>query len=169
MFLEKKLSIGDRIRRLRERNTLQLRELARLANCSPSYLSELEHNKNKPSRAFLGQLAPVLNTSVDYLLTGEHPRKSRYQEVQLVLYRHGSHADVESLRDLMNRVFIYEIQRRDLLIDKKAKLVERHGTALKDGSAPEDIQKEFEIVDRTIDEVNKTIIELRAAIYNDLP
>lgn len=61
--------IGERIKRLREKNGYSITELAHLANVSKSYLSYIERNlQNNPSLQFLSKLAVPLETNVEYLL-----------------------------------------------------------------------------------------------------
>lgn len=48
---------------------LTLRELARQAGISPSYLSEIERNRKPGSTAALAKLAVTLHTTIDTLLT----------------------------------------------------------------------------------------------------
>jgi len=48
---------------------LTLRELARRAEISPSYLSEIERHRKPGSTATLTRIAATLNTTIDTLLT----------------------------------------------------------------------------------------------------
>ena len=48
---------------------LTLRELARRAGISPSYLSEIERHRKPGSTATLTKIAATLNTTIDTLLT----------------------------------------------------------------------------------------------------
>ena len=48
---------------------LTLRELARRARISPSYLSEIERHRKPGSTATLANIAATLNTTIDTLLT----------------------------------------------------------------------------------------------------
>ena len=48
---------------------LTLRELARRAGISPSYLSEIERHRKPGSTATLTRIAATLNTTIDTLLT----------------------------------------------------------------------------------------------------
>ena len=53
---------------LRTHHGLTLRELARRAEISPSYLSEIEHARKPGSAATLAKIATTLNTTIDTLL-----------------------------------------------------------------------------------------------------
>ena len=53
---------------------LTLRELARRAGISPSYLSEIERNLKPGSAATLARIAAALNTTIDALLTDSDTR-----------------------------------------------------------------------------------------------
>lgn len=52
---------------------LTLRELARQAGISPSYLSEIERRRKPGSAATLAKLAAALHTTIDTLLTDRDP------------------------------------------------------------------------------------------------
>ncbi len=61
--------IGQRIKNLREIKGYSISELAKLANVSKSYLSQIERDlKTNPSLQFLIKIAQTLDTSIDYLL-----------------------------------------------------------------------------------------------------
>lgn len=60
--------IGGRIRRLRKKRGVSLRQLATLTGLSPSYVSSLERSLSKPSIASLQKLAAALGTNVPTLL-----------------------------------------------------------------------------------------------------
>ncbi|WML40255.1 helix-turn-helix domain-containing protein [Neobacillus sp. OS1-2] len=61
--------IGERIKRLREKKGFSITELARLADVSKSYLSQIERGlQSNPSMQFLKKIAIPLETSLDYLL-----------------------------------------------------------------------------------------------------
>ncbi len=53
---------------------LTLRDLARRAGISPSYLSEIERRRKPGSAATLAKLATALNTTIDTLLTDSDTR-----------------------------------------------------------------------------------------------
>ncbi len=61
--------LGDRLRRRRKALGLTAKELARVANVSPSYVSQLEHGKqDQPSLEVLGALATALGMPTADLL-----------------------------------------------------------------------------------------------------
>lgn len=61
--------MGDRIRELRKDMGLTLDQLASKAECSKSYVWELENrNPPRPSAEKLSAIATVLNTTVDFLI-----------------------------------------------------------------------------------------------------
>lgn len=60
--------IGGRIRRLRKKHGVSLRQLATLTGLSPSYVSSLERSLSNPSIASLQKLAAALGTNVPTLL-----------------------------------------------------------------------------------------------------
>lgn len=54
----------------RTHHALTLRELARRAGISPSYLSEIERRRKPGSAATLAKIATALDTTIDTLLPG---------------------------------------------------------------------------------------------------
>jgi len=59
---------GKKLREIREKKGLSLREAARKAGVSPTLLSLVETGKRKPTSALLVKLAPVLSVPQDELL-----------------------------------------------------------------------------------------------------
>ncbi|HBY20473.1 MAG: hypothetical protein A2Y24_05565 [Clostridiales bacterium GWE2_32_10] len=66
------MSLGDRIRTLRLSQNLTLQKLSEKIDISVSFLSDIEHNRSKPSLARLKEIAGGLNTCVSYLLDEEN-------------------------------------------------------------------------------------------------
>jgi transcriptional regulator with XRE-family HTH domain len=60
-------NLGSRLRDIRLKSGLTLRELARQANVSPSFISQIENGKSQPSVATLYSFSQLLNVSVDEL------------------------------------------------------------------------------------------------------
>src|SRR5207249_6665764 len=65
---ERMVELAQRLTRLRERQELSLSEVARRAQISKAYLSQLEHGESKqPSYEVLDRLATALAASVEDL------------------------------------------------------------------------------------------------------
>ena len=63
-----KKTLGERIRELREKQDLSLREFAtKLGGLSAAFLSDIELGRRHPSDKVLGDMAYVLKTTVDDL------------------------------------------------------------------------------------------------------
>ncbi|HEY8318608.1 MAG TPA: helix-turn-helix domain-containing protein [Amnibacterium sp.] len=60
-------NLGSRLKEIRTRAGMSLRELARQANVSPSLVSQIENGKSQPSVATLYAFSQLLNVSVDEL------------------------------------------------------------------------------------------------------
>lgn len=75
------MSIGTRIREMRQANRLTLQQVADVFGISRSSVSDWESGKTRPDTAKLRQLAETLQTTVDYLL-GENKAEinRRYNE-----------------------------------------------------------------------------------------
>ncbi len=63
--------IGDRLRHFRERLLLKQPEMAKLLGISVSLYTKLESNCTTTTIRTLARIAKILNTSVEYLNTGE--------------------------------------------------------------------------------------------------
>ena len=60
-------NLGTRLKGIRLKAGLTLRQLARKANVSPSFVSQIENGKSQPSVATLYTFAQLLNVSIDEL------------------------------------------------------------------------------------------------------
>jgi transcriptional regulator with XRE-family HTH domain/quercetin dioxygenase-like cupin family protein len=60
-------NLGSRLKDVRLKAGLTLRELARQADVSPSFVSQIENGKSQPSVATLYAFAQLLNVSIDEL------------------------------------------------------------------------------------------------------
>ena len=60
-------NLGPRLKELRGRNGKSLREMARLLQVSPSFVSQIENGKSQPSVATLYEMAQLLGVQVDVL------------------------------------------------------------------------------------------------------
>ena len=63
--------LGQRLKDVRVRAGMTLRELARQADVSPSLISQIENGKSQPSVATLYAFSRLLNVSVDELFEEE--------------------------------------------------------------------------------------------------
>jgi transcriptional regulator with XRE-family HTH domain len=59
--------LGPRLKEIRMKTGLSLREIARQLNVSPSFVSQIENGKSQPSVATLYALAKLLSVPVDVL------------------------------------------------------------------------------------------------------
>ena len=62
--------MGDRVRKCRNAQKMQQQELAEAVDITPTFLSEIEHDKKSVSLATFVSLMENLHTSADYLLSG---------------------------------------------------------------------------------------------------
>jgi transcriptional regulator with XRE-family HTH domain/quercetin dioxygenase-like cupin family protein len=60
-------NLGERLKSIRMKQGLSLRELARQANVSPSFISQIENGKSQPSVATLYSFSQLLDISIDDL------------------------------------------------------------------------------------------------------
>jgi DNA-binding XRE family transcriptional regulator/mannose-6-phosphate isomerase-like protein (cupin superfamily) len=65
------VTLGSRLKRVRERSGRSLREVARELGVSASFLSQMERGKSQPSVATLYSLSQLLNVSIDELFAEE--------------------------------------------------------------------------------------------------
>lgn len=62
------MTVGSRIKELRKQHKLTLRELARRADISHTFLSDIENNRSQPSLNRLRDIAEALQVKISYLL-----------------------------------------------------------------------------------------------------
>jgi transcriptional regulator with XRE-family HTH domain len=71
------LSVGERLRTLRQEHRYSMRKLAKLAGVSPSLISEVERGRVEPSISVLKRLASVLDTTLVYFFSEPSSEESR--------------------------------------------------------------------------------------------
>ncbi len=62
------MTLGQRVKQLRESIPMSQSDLAKAINVAPSYIGHIESDRRRPSRDIIKQLAGVLGTSVQDLL-----------------------------------------------------------------------------------------------------
>lgn len=67
------MSLGTKIKKLRQNNRLSVRELAKSMGLSASFIYQLEQDKVSPSFSTLKMIAQTLNTSITLLIEDELP------------------------------------------------------------------------------------------------
>lgn len=75
------VTLGSRLKRVRERTGRSLREVARELGVSASFLSQMERGKSQPSVATLYSLSQLLNVSIDELFAEEDTSEAPVAEV----------------------------------------------------------------------------------------
>lgn len=58
------MTLGTRIRELRDAQDLSLREFAKKLDLAPAFISDIEHGRRYPSEEVLARMARLLETSV---------------------------------------------------------------------------------------------------------
>ena len=92
-------TLGTRLRELREKNGISLRNLAARVHITPPYLSDIELDRRHPSDRVLGDLARALRTPVDDLR--QHDPKSLLAEIQRRIATDANYA--QALRRVLSR------------------------------------------------------------------
>lgn len=65
------MGLGNRVRNLRLSNDLSCQDLADITGLSKSMISLIENEKKNPSRDTIVKIAKGLNTTPEFILTGE--------------------------------------------------------------------------------------------------
>lgn len=92
-------TLGKRLRELREKHRVSLRQLAARVRITAPYLSDIELDRRHPSDRVLGELARALHTPVDDLR--QHDPKSLLSEIQRRIDGDANYG--LALRRLLNR------------------------------------------------------------------
>jgi XRE family transcriptional regulator, regulator of sulfur utilization len=92
-------SVGEALRRLRHRERVSVRRLARKCGFSPSFISQVELNKASPSLASLERIAAGIGvTLVDFFLAAGHSRPKLVRSSHRPMLQNGwSRSHIESL------------------------------------------------------------------------
>lgn len=98
--------LGERLREFRTQAGLSVRELARKANLSPSFISQIENDKSRPSVGTLYALSQLLNMPLDELFEGSGVRDASTDD-GVSPVQDGKHpAEVWQLSEYSNRVSV---------------------------------------------------------------
>src|SRR6476660_7638547 len=92
-------SLGDALRRLRERDRVSLRTLAKKCGFSPSFISQVELNQASPSLASLERIAAGIGVTLgDFFHAAEHSGPELVRLSQRPVLQSGwSRSQIESL------------------------------------------------------------------------
>lgn len=69
------MSLGERIKQLRQNNNLSVRQLAQQVGVTASFIYQLEQDKVSPSFSTLKSIAAALNTNISLLVEDELPEE----------------------------------------------------------------------------------------------
>ena len=105
--------LGERLRRLRTEKKLTLEKLAELAQCSKSYIWELENRPaSRPAAEKIIAIAKVLDVTAEYLLGDKDAsmpatkKESTPEDVAFFRrYMGMKHAEKEKLREMSDVMF----------------------------------------------------------------
>lgn len=99
-------TLGARVADLREKRGLKQQELAKNAEISVTFISEVENGHRKPGADALMRLADALETTLDYLVKGEMPRASKREPVvipsELAAYAEEEKMSLQEARQLLS-------------------------------------------------------------------
>ena len=96
-------NLKDTIKQLRKERKLTLEQLAKIAGCSKSYISQLENGTTSPSLSMIGRLSSALGIHVSDLFQ-DHQSKS--QSIQTVVR--------ESKKGILNTSYLKKADRRTI-------------------------------------------------------
>lgn len=91
------MQIGERVRSYRSERGYTLQELAERAELSPSYLSEIEKGRKKPSLKALEKISRALDVSSKALSQGEEEEKESGPGARIRLFRKEKGMTLEAL------------------------------------------------------------------------
>jgi transcriptional regulator with XRE-family HTH domain len=100
------MTVGKRIKEIRNKNKLTLRELSKIVDISISFLSDIENGRSNPSLERLKSIAAALDTPVSVLL-GEIPNNDKAtdytDDIGPVGFMARGDIDAEELERIINR------------------------------------------------------------------
>lgn len=96
-------TVGEKLFELRKRKGFTLEELAKRANCSKSYVWELENrNPPRPSADKLSSLAAALGVTIGYFVDGEVNEEDATDQMFYREYRRMSPEVKEKIRQIVD-------------------------------------------------------------------
>lgn len=99
-------TLGARVAALRDERGFKQQELARSADLSVTFLSEVENDHRKPGADALLRLADALETTLDYLVKGELPQPLMREPVvvpsELAAYAEEQDLSLQEARQLLS-------------------------------------------------------------------
>lgn len=112
--------LGRRIREKRNFLGYSQEQLAELSEIDPSYLSNLENGHRKMSIEVLARIAKSLESSIDYLLFGEHKtekikKEAQFFEIKSIL----ENVDANFLEEYIAYIKTLAITMSEVKINKK--------------------------------------------------
>jgi len=112
--------LGRRIREKRNFLGYSQEQLAELSEIDPSYLSNLENGHRKMSIEVLTRIAKSLESSIDYLLFGEHKtekikKEAQFFEIKSIL----ENVDANFLEEYIAYIKTLAITMSEVKINKK--------------------------------------------------
>ena len=115
-------NLGTAISDLREANNLSRKDLATKLNLSIRTIGNYETGSREPSIEIIKQLALVLNTSVEYLLTG-HIHIDKDNEVITLKFKNGKKElfDVNLLQELIEELENNKINAESIIQELNSK------------------------------------------------
>ena len=96
------LNVGRRIRKLREERRYSREKLAEMAEMNDKFLYEVEVGKKGLSAEKLYKLAQSLDTSVEYLASGQQDNKSQLLYTLLIDFFHKN--SIRCIEDLAHKI-----------------------------------------------------------------
>jgi transcriptional regulator with XRE-family HTH domain len=94
--------VGERIKLIRESKGMSQIELARKANVSNIYLSNLENGiKNNPSNKLLVKIADALNVTIDDFNSDKEDEKNIYEMIEEILKKNNMHNEETQVAALL--------------------------------------------------------------------
>lgn len=106
-------ALGNRLRKIRQKNSLTQAELAELIEKCPEFISKLETGKAHPSLNTLSSLCFNLNTEMVYILTGINYDSSNYLSIELMeALKSCSPVQIELITFLAQIISKYEIYKK---------------------------------------------------------
>jgi len=76
-------TLGQRVKKLRIKNNLSQRKLARMVETSPGLISFIERDRNRPNYEIIARIANKLGTTTDYLIFGDKKSDSGGETTKL--------------------------------------------------------------------------------------
>ena len=148
------MTIGKRIKSLREAKGLSVRQLAKLAGCAASHVTMIEKGQTNPSREKLQSFAKALSTTTLVLLHGKSGLLITINKLLKLIEQHGDYEDIETFRNICETLEFALLWQQQSRSRVKESILQNIHECQQKGNVPEKLKASLLTVQQDINAAN---------------